>query len=66
MRSNLGSDPGQRTNLNNSWNGIWESNKAWDNDYEIKKPLRLEALPLVDNKTNSRFQKRDSNSLGLT
>lgn len=64
MRKNLGSDPGQRNDLNYSWNGVWDTKNSFDNDYEIKKPLKLEALPLLDDKDGRRIQKRDT--LGLT
>ncbi|KAK6618591.1 hypothetical protein RUM43_012982 [Polyplax serrata] len=68
LRSHLGSDPGQRSHLNSSWNGVWETAKAWENEFEIKKPVRLEALPILEStkNTSNRFDKRGSNTLGLT
>lgn len=57
-------DSGLKNSLNNSWNGVWGANKVWGDD-QVRKPVRLEALPALDSKENKVFNKGNFNTLDL-
>lgn len=55
---------GDSNSLNNSWNGVWGANKTWGDD-QVRKPVRLEALPSLDSKESKGYNKGNFSTLDL-